>query len=188
MRDLLDKLRNAGNPSYELIRSLNEGAGDHPVAEHFPLLGQALDQLEEAQALVSEVMHGYMKVEAAKLSQQYPGSFVVLEGGNGVVDIEVIPSTEHAAKLDAMWDSGEVEQENQADEFVATIRALNDKYARSGQFMPFVVNDKVAKDYKVDSWHIESCAFHNGKETSVAAARQHFNTLSSIVQRATRGW
>lgn len=192
MRDLLNRLSEVamtGSP-YTFLQGLTKQAltesqrGD--PAANFPILGEALKQLTEAQSVVSEAMHTYMKVEAIKLSKQFRDAFVVLSGGMGSLNIEIIPSADYAARLDQMWDSTDVELENQADDFRIMVADLNETSSRA-PFAPFVVNETVAQQYGVNSWELGYFVVRNGQQSTIEAATTHLKTLSSIVQRASKG-
>lgn len=193
MRDLLNRLSEVAMTAspYTFLQGLTEKQvltenqrGD--PAANFPVLGEALKHLTEAQSVVNEAMHTYMKVEAIKLSKQYRDAFIVLSGGMGTLNIEIIPSADYAARLDQMWDSMDVELENQADDFRIMVADLNDTKSR-GAFAPFVVNETVAQQYGVDSWNLGHFVVLNGQMSTIEAANAHLKTLSSIVQRASKG-
>lgn len=191
MRDLLDKI-SSSEARYDFIQSLNESEAltesDHPMAQHFAPLDTALAMFENARQVVTETMHTFMKVEAIKLSKQFRDGYVLLSGGMGVLNIWIYPSAEYAAQLDALLDSGDVYDEDRALEFRGFVNGLNDPYAKPEErFLPFFVNDKLHKDYGIDSWDLGEVAFMNGQEASPAAVRAHAKTLSSSVQRMSQG-
>lgn len=192
MRDLIDKLKD-NSDRYSFVQSLTESRevvaeSQHPIAQHFPTLDTALTMFENAKGVVNETMHTFMKVEAIKLSQKYPGAYVWLSGGMGTLNIWIYPSAEYAAELDAMLDSGDVHEEDRALEFQGWINGMNDPYAKETErFLPFYVNDQIAKQYGIDSWELGEVVYLNGKESTTAAARAHAKTLSSFVQKMSQG-
>jgi hypothetical protein len=192
MRELLDKLTKAASTTAPyILQTLTEAKleeSHHPMAAHFAPLEQALTMFDNAKGIVCETMHTFMKVEAIKLSKQYPGSYVLLSGGMGTLNVWIYPSAEYAAELDAMLDSGDVYEEDRALEFQGFINGLNDPYAKPAQrFLPFHVNDQLAKQYGIDAWELGEVAFLNGQETTVQAVRAHAKTLSSFVQKMSQG-